>query len=86
MRAETLDLDLKAFLAPGPGVGFEGKICDIAPRFLRLESCEFEEAFSAAEIDRRGGCPGRRDGERGHGRSRVGEAEVQNWNVAANLI
>src|SRR6266480_4668262 len=36
------------------------------------------------EIDRRGGCPGRRDGEHGHGRSRAGE--VQHWNVAANLF
>jgi hypothetical protein len=24
-------------------------------------------------------CPGRRDGERGHRRSKVGEAEVQYW-------
>ena len=40
----------------------------------------------AAEIDRRGGCPGRRTGEHGRGRSRAGEAEVQHWNVAANLI
>jgi hypothetical protein len=30
-------------------------------------------------------CPGQRDGEHGHGRSRAGEAEVQYWNVAANL-
>jgi hypothetical protein len=39
----------------------------------------------AAAIDRRGGCPGQRDGEHGDGRSRAGEAEVQYWNVAANL-
>jgi hypothetical protein len=48
--------------------------------------CDGQNRRRAGEIDRRGGCPGRRDGERGHGRSRVGEAEVQNWNVAANLI
>ena len=36
------------------------------------------------EIDRRGGCPARRDGEHGHGRSRAGE--VQHWNVAASLF
>ena len=40
----------------------------------------------AAEIDRRGGCPGRRAGEHSRGRSRAGEADVQHWNVAANLI
>jgi len=39
----------------------------------------------AAEIDRQGGCPGQRDGEHGHCRSRACEAEVQHWNVAANL-
>src|SRR5258708_34138161 len=40
----------------------------------------------AAEIDRRGGCPGRRDGEHGHCWSRAGEAEVQHWNVAADRL
>ena len=30
----------------------------------------------AAEIDRQGGCPGQRDGEHGHCRSRFGEAEM----------
>ena len=40
----------------------------------------------AAPIDRRGGCSGQRDGEHGHGRSRASEAEVQYWNVAANLV
>ena len=40
----------------------------------------------AAEIDRQGGCPGRRDGEHGRGRSRAGETEVQYWHVAANLV
>jgi hypothetical protein len=53
---------------------------------VRSADCDGQNRRRAAEIDRRGGCPGRRDGERGHGRSRVGEAEVQNWNVAANLI
>jgi hypothetical protein len=35
----------------------------------------------AAQIDRQGGCPGRRAGEHGHGRSRGGEAEVQYWSL-----
>jgi hypothetical protein len=40
----------------------------------------------AEEIEGRGGCPEWSDGERGHCWSRAGEAEVQHWNVAANLI
>ena len=35
----------------------------------------------AVQIDRQGGCPGRRAGEHGHGRSRGGEAEVQYWSL-----
>jgi hypothetical protein len=40
----------------------------------------------AAEIDRRGGCPGRRGGEHGHCWSRASKTEVLHWNVAADLI
>jgi hypothetical protein len=40
----------------------------------------------AAEIERQDGNAWRRDGEHGHGWSRAGEAEVQHWNVAANLV
>jgi hypothetical protein len=39
-----------------------------------------------AEIDRRYGCPGWGDGERGLDRSWAGPAEEQHWNVAAKLI
>jgi hypothetical protein len=38
----------------------------------------------ATEIDRRGSCPGRRNSEHVHRRSRAREAEAQHWNVAAN--
>ena len=38
----------------------------------------------ATEIDRRGGCPGRRDSEHVHRWSRAREVEAQHWNVAAN--
>jgi hypothetical protein len=44
------------------------------------------ELRGAAEIDRRGGCPGRRGGEHGHCWSRASKTEVLHWNVAANLI
>jgi hypothetical protein len=37
------------------------------------------------EIDRRGGCLGRRDGEHGRARWRVGQAEAQ-WNVAVKRL
>jgi hypothetical protein len=40
----------------------------------------------AVQIDRRGGYPWRRDGEHGRCRLRAGEAELQHWNVAANLF
>src|SRR5260370_7797222 len=35
----------------------------------------------AAQIDRQGGCPGRRAGGHGHGRSRGGGAEVRYWSL-----
>ena len=49
----------------------------------RSVDCDLRNWRRAVEIDRRVGCPERRNGEHGHGRSRVGEAEAQ-WNAAAN--
>jgi hypothetical protein len=52
----------------------------------RLADRDRQNRRRTAEIDRQGGCPGRRDGEQGRCRSRAGAAEVQFWNVAANPI